>query len=328
MSNQRQNQTIADRKVAQYNTRQVQRVAAPKQAVQQGKPRTINSGKKKNNKAKEIVKKICGLLAFLVVVSAVKEYPYAPKGTVTQIASKNAAHNYMDDVFASDETIEIINPISGETEVWQLEDAVDKLENLIEANKAIKDLKLDETDYVALSDEEIAELLVEFEEKSHYIEPFIAQYKHAKNDIEKARAARNLIFLKGYLGGDWVTVNGINVSRALLNKVVQTGTIDAYGTFEPLEYSVASVSGDKLDFKGYITDPISGKEDSVFFTPVLAGEYAKASYLAKEANELSGVYMSPDEIEEFSGKAINTSKRCLSNEIKTLGPITYTKTLK
>ena len=39
-------------------------------------------------------------------------------------------------------------------------------------------------------------------------------------NIEKARTARQLIFIRDYFGGEWIEKNGLNIAKALLTKTI------------------------------------------------------------------------------------------------------------
>ena len=81
----------------------------------------------KKQKSGKGIKKLCVSLSLIMILAAAKQMPFNVNARVTEIASKNGNHNYMDDIFASDETIEVVNPKTEKTQKIQLEDAVNKL---------------------------------------------------------------------------------------------------------------------------------------------------------------------------------------------------------
>ena len=118
----RKQQTVGAKEYAGYNATTTPRTETPRQSSQTQQPKKTyaernveeaykKSEKKQKNTGKGI-KNLCLTLSLLLILSAAKQMPFNVKGRITELAAKNGTHNYMDDVFASDEKIEVINPES------------------------------------------------------------------------------------------------------------------------------------------------------------------------------------------------------------------------
>jgi hypothetical protein len=309
-----------------------QRPTQQRPAQERPQPRTIetehstiykaNKDKKKGSK----IKKLCLSLSLIMILSAAKQHPFHVNGKVTEVASKNANHSYMDEVFASDETIQIYNPRTGKTQKMQLEDAVNKLEDYIEITKLINSLNIDEEDYVELTEKERRQAIELYNEKG--IEGVVALYKRSNgNNIEKARTARQLIFIRDYFGGEWIEKNGFKIVKALLEKTIQTGAIENYGTFNPLEYNVVEIPSENEFpyFAVTINDNVSGAQDEVFFTPIACGEYAQAMLLYRKLVEIDEKNLTPQEQQNLIEHTLRIIKKCINKDVENFHGVTYTK---
>lgn len=285
--------------------------------------------KNENKKKGKGIKNFCAYLALFMILSSAKQMPFNVNGKVTEVAARNANHNYMDDVFAGDETIKIVNPKNGKTQKIQLEEAVNRLEDYLEVTRLINDLDIEETEYVELTDKEKKEAIKLYEEKG--IEGVVSLYKNNKgNTIERARTARQLIFIKEYFGGDYIEQNGMMIAREILTKTIQTGAIENYGTFGPLEYGVVSIPQEnEFPYFGVnINDPVSGATDRVVFTPIACGEYAQAVLLQRKLNQVDDSKLSEEERQQIIEHTLRVVKKCLNKEVKDFEGITYTKKVK
>lgn len=326
------------RKQPQSNTTSTQKQKNHPVTEQQKKQqtyaqRTVEKANKQNEKKERNIgkgiKKLCFSLSLVLILSAVKQMPFNIKTRITELANKNGEHNYMDDVFTSDEQIEVVNPESGKTEKIQLEDATNKLEDYVAICKLIDDLKIKDVKYSELKDHEKEAAISLYEEDG--IDGLIELYKdNTSNPIEKARTARQLMFIRDHFGGAWIKQNGLKVAENLLEKTIQTAAIEHYGTFEPSEYGVVEIPSDN-EFPYFLVtlkDPVSGATDDVIFTPVVAGEYTEAMLMLRELRSLDGSKLSEQEKLAKIQKAINIVRRCLGKEVEDICGITYTKKLK
>lgn len=294
--------------------------------VEKANKKTEKKAEKQKNRGKGI-KKLCFTLSLLMILSAAKQMPFNVNARITELAAKNGSHNYMDDVFASDEKIEVIS--NGKTKKVQLEDAVNKLEDLTEICTLISKLKLDETDYPELTDKEKKAAIALYEELG--IEGVIEAYKESSvNSIEKARAARQLLYIREYVGGDWLDDNGLNIAIALLEKTIKTAAIEHYGTFDALEYGVVDIpeANQYPFFTVGITDPVSGAKDSVTFTPIAAGEYAQAILTLRDLKDTDASKLTQQEKLNKIRHALRIVRKCLGKEVEDVLGITYTKQVK
>ncbi len=302
----------------------------PKQTYAERKVEEVNKkSDKKQKRAGKGIKNLCLTLSLLLILSAAKQMPFNIKGRITEIAAKNGTHNFMDDVFASDEKIEVINPQTGKKQKIQLEDAINKLEDYVEICALIDELRIDETDYVELTDKEKKAAIALFKEDG--IEGLIELYKDNKaNPIERARTARQLAFIRDYFGGDWIEQNGLAVVTAILEKTIQTAAIENYGTFKPNEYSVVQIPSEN-EFPYFlvtIKDPVSGATDDVVFTPIAAGEYAQAILLLRDLRETDNSKLTDQERLQKIEHALRIIKKCLGKEVEDVFGVTYTKRVK
>lgn len=317
----RQNQTQQPRQ-AQPQQRPVQTQPQQQTSYVKKAPQNTNKPKKKGNG----VRKLCLSLSLLMILASAKQYPFHVNGKVTEVAAKNAKHSYMDDVFASDERIEIFNPRTGKKQKIQLEEASNKLEDYIEICKLINSLNINEEDYVELTDAERKAAIALYNDKG--IEGVISLYKRSSgNAIERARTARQLIFIRDYFGGEWLDRNGIKIVKTLLTKTIQTGAIENYGTFSPLEYNVVEIPSQNEFpyFAVTINDPVSGAKDDVIFTPIACGEYAQAILLSRKLNEVDEKNMTPQEKQRLIEHTLRVIKKCINKDIENFHGVTYTK---
>ena len=293
--------------------------------------RTVEKTAKKNEhkKSKRGIKNLCTYLAVFMILSSAKQMPFNINARVTELAAKNGEHNYMDDVFASDEKITVVNPKKDKEQKIQLEDAVNKLEELTEICTLISRLKLDESEHTQLTDKEKKAAIASYEEFG--IEAIIEAYKEAsKNPIEKARAARQLLFIREYIGGDWLDKNGINVATALLDKTIKTAALENYGVFGATEYEVVTIPSENEYpyFAVTIKDPVSGATDNVVFTPILAGEYAQAMLMLRDLQDTDNSKLTQEERLAKINHTLRLVKKCLGKEVEDFYGITYTKKVK
>ena len=307
--------------------------STPQQSTQQqSKPKqtyaekAVAQAEKKNNKKRNGIKNLCLYLSVFMILSTAKQLPFNVNAKVTELASKNGAHNYMDDVFASDEEITIVNPKNGKQQKIQLEDAIDKLEDYVEICTLIDSLNINELDYVELTDKEAKAAIDLYNEKG--IEGVISLYKNNKgNSIERARTARQLIFIRDYFGGEWLNQNGLHIVESVLEKTIQTAAIENYGTFSPLEYGVATIpeENEYPYFTVELTDPVSGASDNVFFTPIACGEYAQAMLTLRDLKSTDQERLTQTEKLDKIKHGLRIIKKCLNKEVEDFHGITYTK---
>lgn len=327
---QRQQQRPAQEKVTQTKQQQrptQQRVTQTKQ--QQPKQTYAEKAVEKANKPKKKrsgIRKLCLSLSLIMILASAKQYPFHVNGKVIEVAAKNSDHSYMDEVFASDERIEIYNPRTGKRQKIQLEDAVNQLEDYLEITRLINSLNIDESEYVELTDKERRAAIELYNDKG--IEGVVSLYKRSQgNNIERARTARQLIFIRDYFGGAWLERNGLNIVRALLTKTIQTGAIENYGTFSPLEYNVVQIPSENEFpfFAVTINDPVSGAKDDVIFTPIACGEYAQAILLSRKLAEVDEKNMTPQEQQRLIEHTLRIIKKCINKDIENVCGVTYTK---
>ena len=311
-------------------TAQQPRPQQPKQTYAERRVEEVHkkSEKKQKNKGKGI-KNLCLTLSLLMILSAAKQLPFNIKGRITELAAKNGAHNFMDDVFASDEKIEVINPETGKKQKIQLEDAINKLEDYVEICALIDELRIKETDYVELTDKEKKAAIALFKEDG--IDGLIELYKdNNANPIERARTARQLAFIRDYFGGDWIEQNGLSVVTAILEKTIQTAAIEHYGTFNPTEYGVVQIPSEN-EFPYFlvtIKDLVSGATDDVVFTPIAAGEYAQAMLLLRDLKDTDNSKLTDQERLQKIEHTLRIIKKCLGKEVEDFYGVTYTKQVK
>lgn len=284
--------------------------------------------KKDKNRGKG-VKRLCLTLSLIMILSAAKQMPFNIKTRITELAAKNGTHNYMDDVFASDEKITVVNPKNGKEQKIQLEDAINKLEDYVEICKLIDELKITDADYTELTDIEKKNAKALYEEDG--VNGLVELYKdNTANPIEKARTARQLAFIRDYYGGDWIEKNGLSVVTAILEKTIQTAAIENYGTFKPTEYGVVQIPSEN-EFPYFlvtIKDPVSGATDDVVFTPIAAGEYAQAILLLRNLRETDNSKLTDKERLQKIEHTIRVIKKCLGKEVEDVLGVTYTKQVK
>lgn len=284
--------------------------------------------KKDKNRGKG-VKRLCLTLSLIMILSAAKQMPFNIKTRITELAAKNGTHNYMDDVFASDEKITVVNPKNGKEQKIQLEDAINKLEDYVEICKLIDELKITDADYTELTDNEKKNAKALYEEDG--VNGLVELYKdNTANPIEKARTARQLAFIRDYYGGDWIEKNGLSVVTAILEKTIQTAAIENYGTFKPTEYGVVQIPSEN-EFPYFlvtIKDPVSGATDDVVFTPIAAGEYAQAILLLRNLRETDNSKLTDKERLQKIEHTIRVIKKCLGKEVEDVLGVTYTKQVK
>lgn len=335
----RKQQTVGAKEHAGYNATTTPRTETPRQSSQTQQPkktyaeRRVEEAHKKTEKKQKNtgkgIKNLCLTLSLLLILSAAKQMPFNIKGRITELAAKNGTHNYMDDVFASDEKIEVINPETGKKQKIQLEDAINKLEDYVEICSLIDELKIDETDYVELTDKEKKAAIALFKEDG--IDGLVELYKDNKaNPIERARTARQLAFIRDYFGGDWIEENGLAVVTAILEKTIQTAAIEHYGTFKPTEYDVVQIPSENESpyFLVTIKDPVSGATDDVFFTPIAAGEYAQAMLLLRDLKDTDNNKLTDQERLQKIEHTLRIIKKCLGKEVEDVFGVTYTKQVK
>lgn len=334
----RKQQTVGAKEHAGHNAT-TQRTETPRQSsqTQQSKKtyaeRRVEEAHKKSEKKQKNtgkgIKNLCLTLSLLLILSAAKQMPFNIKVRITELAAKNGTHNYMDDVFASDEKIEVINPETGKKQKIQLEDAINKLEDYVEICSLIDELKIDETDYVELTDKEKKAAIALFKEDG--IDGLVELYKDNKaNPIERARTARQLAFIRDYFGGDWIEENGLAVVTAILEKTIQTAAIEHYGTFKPTEYDVVQIPSENEFpyFAVTIKDPVSGATDDVVFTPIAAGEYAQAMLLLRDLKDTDNNKLTDQERLQKIEHTLRIIKKCLGKEVEDVFGVTYTKQVK
>lgn len=284
--------------------------------------------KKDKNRGKG-VKRLCLTLSLIMILSAAKQMPFNIKTRITELAAKNGTHNYMDDVFASDEKITVVNPKNGQEQKIQLEDAINKLEDYVEICKLIDDLKITDADYTELTEKEKKTAKALYEKDG--VDGLVELYKdNTANPIEKARTARQLAFIRDYYGGDWIEKNGLSVVTAILEKTIQTAAIENYGTFKPTEYGVVQIPSEN-EFPYFlvtIKDPVSGATDDVVFTPIAAGEYAQAILLLRDLRETDNSKLTDKERLQKIEHTIRVIKKCLGKEVEDVFGVTYTKQVK
>lgn len=292
--------------------------------------RTVEREKKKRSKKRgQGVKNLCLTLSLIMILSAAKQMPFNIKGRITEIAAKNGEHNYMDDVFASDEKIEVINPKTEKTQKIQLEDAINKLEDYVGICKLIDDLRLEEAEYTELNDKEKKAAIALYEKGG--LDALVELYKdNTSNPIEKARTARQLMFIRDHFGGAWIEKNGLKVTTAILEKTIKTAAIEKYGTFKPTEYDVVEIPSENKYpfFLVEIKDPVSGATDNVVFTPIMAGEYAQAMLTLRDLQSTDGSKLSEQEKLDKIQHALRIIRKCLGKEVEDFYGITYTKKVK
>ena len=231
----------------------------------------------------------------------------------------------MDEVFASDEKIEIVNPKNGKTQKIELEEAANKLEDYLEICSLVNNLDIDDADYSELTEKEQKRAIELYNETG--IEGVISLYeKNRNNNIEKARTARQLIFIRDYFGGEWIEKNGLNIAKALLTKTIQTGVIENYGTFNPLEYNVVEIpnGNEQSLFMVKINDPVSSASDDVMITPIACGEYAQALLLSKKINTVDEQSLTQEEKQMLIEHTLRVVKKCINKDIDNVYGITYT----
>ena len=287
--------------------------------------KNVDRKTKKEKNVKKGIKRLCLYLSLFVIISSAKQYPFNIKGKVTEVAEKNREHSYMDEVFASDEKIEIVNPKNGKTQKIELEEAANKLEDYLEICSLINNLDIDDADYSELTEKEQKKAIELYNETG--IEGVISLYeKNRNNNIEKARTARQLIFIRDYFGGEWIEKNGLNIAKALLTKTIQTGVIENYGTFNPLEYNVVEIPNENEQslFMVKINDPVSSASDDVMITPITCGEYAQALLLSKKLNTVDEQLLTQEEKQMLIEHTLRVVKKCINKDIDNVYGITYT----
>ncbi len=316
---------------SQSRTQQVKQQPVQQQPKQQQTyaERAVKQAEKKDKKKGKGIKNLCIYLSLFVILSSAKQLPFNVNAKVTEIAGKNGDHNYMDDVFASDEKITIVNPQNGKEQKIQLEDAIDRLEDYVEICTLIDRLNIDEEDYEELSKKEKQAAIELYDEKG--IEGVISLYKNNKgNSIDKARTARQLIFIRDYCGGEWLDANGLKIIEAVLEKTIKTAAIENYGTFGPLEYDVVSIpEGNEFPyFSVDINDPVSGAKDNLVFTPITCGEYAQAVLTYRDLKSTDQDQLSQEEKLDKIRHGLRIVKKCLNKEVEDIHGVTYTKKVK
>lgn len=298
------------------------------------KARTEASRQKKDRKNKKeskreiIARRLLFILIVLGLASAYKEYPHhIDNKTILELTEQNANHSYFDDVLALNETMTIYDINGNAIGDIQIEEAIRMLEQYVETAELVSELDLTDKEYKEMTDDERAEALAEYQE--YGLDGLIRRYKNKNNtDIEQARWARKVKYIAEYLGTDWLDANGMNVTQQLLNKVVQSSVIEAYGGLTPSEYSYVKIDDERsfpwIDVD--IVDGVSGEEDTMYMTPVLAGEVLEAKLFAEKLNGMNFNGLTKEEQLKLMKKGINLSKRVINKDLEQ-GPlgITYTR---
>lgn len=133
-------------------------------------------------------------------------------------------------------------------------------------------------------------------------------------------------------------ITGMTAPEIIYNRVdakkdnlgLQTGAIETYGTFNPLEYNAASIKTENEFpyFNVTLHDQVSGASDDVFFTPVICGEYAESILYLRALNELNQEELSSKEILDYTKESLRLVKKCLNKEVNNFYGVTYTKKAK
>lgn len=319
--------TTAERVAQQEKLRKDRERLQKKQKQLQVQQAKTNASKKKNSKKESITSKLLFALIVLGLITAYKEYPYhLDNKTVLELTDQNADHSYFDDVLALDETMKVYDINGNEIGSLQIEEAIKMLEQYVETAELVSDLDLSDKEYNAMTEDEKKEALAEYEE--HGLDGLIRRYKNKNNtDIEKARWARKIKYISEYLGTDWLDANGMNVTQQLINKVVQSSVIETYGGLTPAEYSYVQIGEDRsfpwIDID--IKDAVSGEEDTMYMTPIFAGEVLEANLFAEKLNGMNLKNLTQEEKLKLMKQGINLSKRVINKDLEQ-GPlgVTYT----
>ena len=286
----------------------------------------VKTEKKGHKKAKRSV--IAIALAALIAVggSFIKTSPHNIEGSLTDFVNNNKETTLFDEILDLDETIGIKNVETGEIEKVQVEDAIKILEEKASIDEKIADLKIKNDDLNELPEESKKATLKFLNENG--IDAIIELYNDKNNTkIDKARIAQQLLYIKES-NAEWLKENGAPVSISILTRVLSAGSIDAYGTFTPEEYTVCNFDSKIDDHIKEITlvDPVSGEKDKIVLLPIVAEEYYKAY---KELQFITNKKeIKEDEVLEIVNDTLNLSKRCINKQLDQDGIITYTKKVK
>ena len=278
-----------------------------------------NEEPKKEKKKHKGLKRSAIAIALAAIIavcgSIVKSLPNKVEGTVSDVISKNEDTSLFDEILDLDETIGVTNPETEEIEKIQVEDAIRLLEDKIDISKKIKNLKIKNDNLKELSNHEKNVTLKFLEENG--IDALIELYNtDSNNKIEKARFAQQLLYINE-VNNKWLELNGIPVSKSILTRIISSGAIQAYGTFDPKDYEEVielDLESNSLFKKIVFNDPISGEKDKISLMPILADEYYDAYNELEDLSTAKNENI--DDIYDHANKSLNIAKRCINKELK------------
>ena len=278
---------------------------------------------KKTNKKKSVLIGL-GLTAIIIVCgSFIKSFPLSINEDVHTIIENNEDDILFDDILDLEETIGIENIETGEIEQYQVEDAIEILEEKSNINDKIQKLNLQKYELNELS-EEAKENALEFLEENG-IDAIIELYRDKNNTkIEKARIAQQLLYIQE-INNQWIYSNAVPVSKSILNRLIASGAIDAYGEpFTEEDYKICEFIDNKAIFKKVeLNDEISGQKDSIIITPILASEYMNA-FNHLQYLETTEEFSEEDKL-NIAKKTLSITKKCCNKKLIKKGIFTYTK---
>ncbi len=253
----------------------------------------------------------------------IKGMPHFINESMDDVLEDNKEMTLFDDVLALDETVGVTNISTGEVEQIQVEDAIRMLEEKANTLETLKSISITEKDLIELTDESKQATIDFYNENG--IDAIIELYNDDENNtIEKARIAQQLLYIEEY-DKAWLKENGIPLSNSILTRVISAGAIDAYGTFEPIDYKVCefdTVNRGAIK-EVLLNDPVSGATDKIVLLPVLAEEYNEA--YAKLQLISTKKEFTEDETLLMVNETLNVTKRCINKELVKGNVFTYTK---
>lgn len=281
------------------------------QPQQEEQPKKVKKRKKRDKKT---------TLAFFLAAVIIAISAYFIKGQPTDLSDETllgitdelSDTTYFDEILASDEKVEIGTIEAEEVEEVYLRDAVATLENYVKVAEEIEKLNIDKNIKLKeLTDEAKVNAMKSLEEEG--IDTLIELYNDKdNNEIEKARIAQQLLYIESE-NNKWLHANGLELTESILNRVIKSGAIYAYGTLAPNEYSECVITEEDAAVKNItIVDPQSGAKDYIKVTP-LCHEYNNA---IKVLNKIKATKQNSKNEIDLIIDGLNAAKRCVNKEAK------------